>query len=326
MSDVEFSITGFGFAQHSLTASQKRTIRSIAERLLSGGDEVPRLSEAKMVEIIGHAIGTHNLEMHANKRAESVLNQLKEDLTQLGASNAGIAKVKRGEPVTKHSSGTVRVGDRKVLIAVHRRAARRPNSPTKNVAKRVDAILIVPNQGHAHRSFLAVARKLKRELYSGRAEIVKATVPSSSVIGVTLETDGGGAFSWSDYSGLKTVMVISHAGPCDGPNLDHDASGVQPWRVKEGTQCTDDAELIPAGVKFWRKVGDVLRKNGKVVLMSCHCGENNYSPLVAEAAEHTVFAADGDFAAAHGAAALNHARKMEAGRPTNIFKKFTPPK
>jgi len=191
-------------------------------------------------------------------------------------------------------------------------------------ADRVNAILIVPNQGHGRTGFLAVARKLKRELYRGRAEVVKATVPSKSKIGVALEIDRGGPFAWKDYSGLKTIMVISHAGICSGPNLDHDGSGEQPWGVPADVECTDEAALKPAGVKFWRKVGKALGKTGKTIILSCHCGENNYASLVAEATGHTVFAANGDFAAAHGGAALSHARKMEAGRPTNIFKKFTP--
>ena len=126
MSDVEFSITGFGFAQHGLTATQKGTVRSIADRLFSGDDAVPRLSATRMIEIIGHAIGTRNLEMHANKRAESVLNELKEGLRQIGASNAEIVKVKLGEPVTKHGSGPVQVGDRKVVIAVRHDAGASP--------------------------------------------------------------------------------------------------------------------------------------------------------------------------------------------------------
>ena len=134
MSDIEFSITGFGFAQHGLTATQKRTIQSIADRLFSGDDAVPRLGATRTIEIIGHAIGTSNLEMHANKRAESVLNELKEGLSQLGASNAEIAKVKRGEPVTKHSRGPVQVGDRRVVIAVHRPVAPPPaESPITTV-------------------------------------------------------------------------------------------------------------------------------------------------------------------------------------------------
>lgn len=141
MSEVEFSITGFGFAQHSLTTTQKRTIRMIADRLFSGDDEVPRLSATKIIEIIGYAIGTHNLEMHANKRAESVLNELKGSLRQLGTSNTEIAKIKRGEPVTKHSSGPVRVGDRQVLIVVHRRAlpASGPYHPLIGSGKNVQA-------------------------------------------------------------------------------------------------------------------------------------------------------------------------------------------
>ncbi len=327
MSEVEFSITGFGFASHNLTGTQKRTIQSIAERLVAGDVEVPRLDTTEVIEIIGHAIGTRNLELHANERAEAVLDHLKKCLRQLGASNAGIAKLKRGEPVTKRSSGAVRVGDRRVLIAVRGpRESPAGDRPARKDGKRIKALLIVPNQGHAHSSFLAVARKLNRELYEGHARVVKATVPSSSTIGVTLEMDRGGAFSWSDYSSLKTVMVISHADICDGPNLDRNNTGEQPWRVKEGTACTDDAELIQAGVNFWGKVGDVLGERGKVVIMGCHCGENNYATLVAEAARHTVFAANGDFSAAHGGAALKHARKMETGRATNIFKKFTPSK
>ena len=322
MSDLAFSILGFGFAAHGLTATQKATIRRIAERLISGDDTVPTLRATRKVEAIGHAIGTRNLEMHANERANSVLAQLKESLTDLGASNAELAKLTRGRPVTKLSSGPVRVGDRQVLIAIHRRDS---TPPKDKPAKSVEAILIVPNQGHAHRSFRAVAQTLKRKLYR-TAEIVNATVPSSSGIGATLEIDGGGTFSWSDYKDVKTVMVISHAGICDGPNLDHEGTGIQPWQVKKGTACTEDAELASAGLRFWKKVGKILGSKGKIVLMSCHCGENNYASLVAAAAEHIVFAARGDFAAANGKSALGHARKMESGHPTNIFKRFRPPK
>lgn len=190
----------------------------------------------------------------------------------------------------------------------------------------VDAILIAPNQGHAHNQFLGVARKLKRELYRRRAEVVKATIPSASRLGATLRVDGGGTFSFDDYRDVKTVMVISHAGICDGPNLDHEGKVKdpfnQPWRMKRGTACTDDAELVPAGVRFWSAAGESLREKGKIVLMSCHCGENNYPDRVIGAAGHTVYGANGDFAAANGRAALSHARQMEKGRPTRIFKKF----
>ncbi len=322
---VEFSITGFGFAQHGLTPSQKQTIRRIAERLLSGDHEVPALSVTTRIDVIGHAVGTRNLETHANKRAHSVLDELRTRLVQLGASTAEVAKIRRGAPVTKRSSGPVRVGDRQVLILVRSRSAPPPRDrPRKKTSTRTDAILIVPNQGHAHRSFLAVARKLKLELYKNRAVVLKATAPSRAPIGVTLERDRGGAFSWDDHSGVKTVMVISHAGICDGPNLDRNGTGNQPWRVKKGTACTERAELVAAGIRFWGKVGDILRTSGKIVLMSCHCGEENYASLVAEAAQRTVFAANGDFAAANGESALKHAQKMESGKPTRVFKKFRP--
>jgi hypothetical protein len=119
LKEHEFSITGFGFAVHSLDFGQKETIRNIAERLFSGDDAVPGLGAVEMIEIIGHAIGTSNLEMHANTRAEAVLNELKNSLRQLGASNAEIAKIKRGEPVTRLSSAPAQVGDRQVRIVVH---------------------------------------------------------------------------------------------------------------------------------------------------------------------------------------------------------------
>ena len=121
MPEVEFSITGFGTAQHSLSSTQRKTIRGIAERLVSGDDEVPSLSAARMIEIVGHAIGTKNLEMHANMRAESVLTELNGNLRALGASDSEIAKIQLGEPVTKLSNERVQVADRKVLIAVHPR-------------------------------------------------------------------------------------------------------------------------------------------------------------------------------------------------------------
>lgn len=110
-------------------------------------------------------------------------------------------------------------------------------------AARVRALLIVPAQGHARGAFRGVAHKLKRELYRRQAEVVRASVPSSSKYGVNLEIDGGRPFSFGDYADVKTVMVISHAGPCDGPNLDPRGTGEQPWRVAEKTACTDDARL-----------------------------------------------------------------------------------
>jgi hypothetical protein len=110
MKDIEFSITGFGFAAHSLNPDQKATIRSIAERLVSVDNAVPRLSATEMIEIIGHAKGTRNLAMHANERADSMINELKNCPRNTGASNAELAKVKRGEPVTKHSAAPAQGG------------------------------------------------------------------------------------------------------------------------------------------------------------------------------------------------------------------------
>lgn len=188
--------------------------------------------------------------------------------------------------------------------------------------KAVVAVLIVPNQGHGTGVFLGVARALKAEVYNGKAIVVKATLSSSSTTGVKLSTDTGGAFSWDSSGRLKTVMTISHGGICDGPNLDHNGTGAQPWGVVEKTACTDEAQLGAAGAAFWRRVAGALRPTGKVVLLGCHMGESNYARLVAEAMGRTVYAPNGSFAAGNKASALSHVEKMETGKETGVFKRF----
>ena len=117
-------------------------------------------------------------------------------------------------------------------------------------------------------------------------------------------------------------MTISHGGMCDGPNLDHDGTGEQPWGVDPSAACTDEAELGTRGTAFWRRVAGALRPTGKVVLLGCHMGESNYAKLVASAVGRDVYAANGDFAAGNRSSALSHVGRMEAGKETGVFKRF----
>jgi hypothetical protein len=195
MPEVEFSITGFGTAQHSLSSTQRKTIRGIAERLVSGDDEVPSLSAARMIEIVGHAIGTKNLEMHANMRAESVLTELNGNLRALGASDSEIAKIQLGEPVTKLSNERVQVGDRKVLIAVHPRDT--TPSEVRIAAALSDYLTPEPPTGWQKLGHTGAPHKLgKVDVWVGPERLWKAEMKAASI-----------AERWSaNYAGIAHVI------------------------------------------------------------------------------------------------------------------------
>lgn len=194
MREVEFSITGFGTAQHSLSSTQRKTIRGIAERLVAGDAEVPSLSAATMVEIVGHAIGTKNLEMHANKRADSVLSELNGNLRSLGASDSEIAKIKRGEPVTRLTNERVQVGDRKVLIAVH---PRQTPAEVKIAAALSDYLTPEPPTGWQKLGHTGAPHKLgKVDVWVGPERLWKSEMSAASI-----------ADRWSDnYAGIAHVI------------------------------------------------------------------------------------------------------------------------
>ncbi len=121
MAVFEFAITGYRFASHSLTAAQKRKIQDIADRLFAGEGELPPFNDIQVIEVIGYANGTRNLEMHANKRAEFVLDELKLCLRDRGATSTQVAKINLGAPITKKllSDSQSTASYRKVVIEVH---------------------------------------------------------------------------------------------------------------------------------------------------------------------------------------------------------------
>lgn len=184
------------------------------------------------------------------------------------------------------------------------------------------AVIVVPSQGKHASMFKDVAKSLRRKVYSKEATIVETTVSSIfGVLSVTFNTLDGKVFSWADVSNLDSVLTISHAGFCDGPNLASEAGGYQPWGSPE---C--DGTLSVEGAKFWATIGSTLKSGGKIILIGCSMGAGLYGQAVANAAKRTTYASDGLFAAADEATTLKHVKAIEKGLPIRPMKRFNPAK
>jgi hypothetical protein len=140
-----FAVEGFGYTRSTLTSSQKSRVASIALNLYTGAGNVPPLSRVKQVRITGFASGTRRLDLHAQRRAKSVSEELVRQLQDLGAVDRDIAKISIDHPITKpvKSQGASDARFRKVEICVVRSA--RPAGPTPPVkVNLVDMLRRVP--------------------------------------------------------------------------------------------------------------------------------------------------------------------------------------
>lgn len=187
------------------------------------------------------------------------------------------------------------------------------------------AVIVVPSQGKHASLFKDVAKSLKKKVYLKEAIIVTTTV--SSLFGgnfVTYDKLDGTSFSWAEVSNLASVLTISHAGFCDGPNLTPGEGGDQPWGTEPSREPGCSEVLSAQAVTFWRLIGTVLKANGKILLIGCSMGLGKYGQSVANAAKHTTYASDGLFAAADEATTLKHVKAIEKGLVIQPMKRFNP--
>lgn len=187
----------------------------------------------------------------------------------------------------------------------------------------MNSAIIVSTQGSDVASFQLVARKLKATVYGGSALIVFTTVtPHDGQLLVTFHTDKAGTkpFSFSDASGLRTVITISHGGAGDGPNLGFGVgdpafpSGYQPWGRDQGKIGTEEECLSYEANLFWSTVGRSLRAGGKIILLGCLMGSQWYATSVAGASNRVVYAAVGFLGAGDPEVAVPWVKAIESGK------------
>ncbi|HRX62947.1 MAG TPA: hypothetical protein P5260_17275 [Candidatus Competibacter sp.] len=176
------------------------------------------------------------------------------------------------------------------------------------------AIIIIPSQGKHYKMFDGVAREVNNKIYHGRAEVIKTRVSLSDTSPATVRylTAKGSPFSWSHAHHITTVLTISHGYRFDGPNLAYgrEDERYQVWGVNERT-----GELNDAGKKFWgKKVKNVLKSDGKIILVGCLMGAGNYARNVAREAGVKVYASKTMFAAADVAIVMKHVKAIEEGK------------
>jgi hypothetical protein len=184
------------------------------------------------------------------------------------------------------------------------------------------AVIIVPSQGKHASMFEGVAKSVDRKVYGGKATVVRTTVTKGDdgALGVTFGKTNGKSFSWGDVSELSSVVTISHGGSCDGPNLNYGSGGDnQPW----GAEACDEA-IAEGGRAFWGSIATVLKPTGKVILVGCYMGLGSYAKGVAAVTGHSVYAADGLFAAANEATTVKHVGAIEKGVVIRPMKRFDP--
>lgn len=186
-----------------------------------------------------------------------------------------------------------------------------------------DAVIIVPSQGDSHLSLQLSATTVNNEVYSGSATIVKTTVKvSKNTPTVTLKTVVGKPFLLGSVNNLKTVLTISHAGACDGPNLAAgdttiDLTAHQPWNSLNWS-CY---ELSVEAKSFWKLVSKSLRADGKIILIGCEMGVS-YAKMVATETGKRVYGSMTSLAAAHPPTVLKHVKAIEEGgllAPMRLF-------
>jgi len=186
-------------------------------------------------------------------------------------------------------------------------------------------IIIVPTQGHDTNAFLAVAIGVARDLYGGDATILRTTVTlvrgtayAPEEFSVAFHTRDGAEFDWDTVSGVGTVITISHAFSCDGPNLAYQDGGYQPF----GTVKSGCDELTPLAQDFWETVGNRMVPGGKIFLAGCFMGWGQYGSLVASASGRTVYASDGFFGAGDIDTVSTYPRYIERGTVRPPMKRF----
>src|SRR5271166_5165287 len=136
-------------------------------------------------------------------------------------------------------------------------------------------VIIVPTQGANAKNFELVAKSLNHKVYSGKATIIKTTITESGE--VDFKTHDGKPFSWGAAHHLSSVLTISHGMECDGPNLALGDDTVhilhhQPW----GGLPAHCGELTETAKSFWKSVSKTLTKNGKIILLGCSMGHDQY--------------------------------------------------
>lgn len=184
------------------------------------------------------------------------------------------------------------------------------------------AVIMVPSQGKHASMFKDVAKSLNRKVYAKEAIVVETTVRDVlGVLVVTFNKLDGKIFTWADVNNLDSVLTISHAGYCDGPNLAFGDGGQQPWGT---VNC--DGVLSTEGAAFWGSIGRSLKSGGKIILIGCSMGAGVYAQGVANTSKRTTYASDGLFAAADEATTLKHVKAIEKGLPIRPMKRFNPEK
>jgi hypothetical protein len=188
------------------------------------------------------------------------------------------------------------------------------------------AVIMVPAEGQHSGQFFWSAQAVKSQVFKGAATIVKVRVdlPSNYDYGkqlynqfpVKFVTDGNRPFSLAHHRNLRSFIIISHAGPLDGP-IFYDARGnqYQPWShlavvvydektrqyrvlTRPGSHLMPEPSstnrhrpdmFMPQAVKFWHLVGECLAPKGKTILLGCNYGELTYLDKVAVASRHKAF-------------------------------------
>jgi hypothetical protein len=188
------------------------------------------------------------------------------------------------------------------------------------------AVIMVPAEGQHAEQFYWSARAVKDQVYKGDATIVKVRVelPKDynydtqlfNQFPVKFVTERNHPFSLARHRNLRSFIMISHAGPADGP-IFYDARGnqYQPWThlavviydekthqyqvvKRPGSHVMPEPSsakryrpdlFMPWAGKFWHLVGECLAAKGKTILLGCNYGAHTYLDKVAVASHHKAY-------------------------------------
>jgi hypothetical protein len=130
------------------------------------------------------------------------------------------------------------------------------------------------------------------------------------------------------------MLIISHSGSQDGPNLSYNAGGYQPWSNYDPLGEADGnpysaggkfwVEMFrPRAWNFWSSVGRSLVPEGKIILLGCNLGMG-YHEQVANASGRTTYGPIDQCAAGDATTAVRLVRGIERGEPATIIKRAEP--
>jgi hypothetical protein len=223
------------------------------------------------------------------------------------------------------------------------------------------AVIMVPAEGKGAQQFFWSAQAVKTQVYKGNATIVKVRIELPTDYSydrqlyhpfpVKFVTDGSQQFLLARHKGLGAFIIISHAGPADGPIFyDGRNNQYQPWThvavvyydgksdhfqvlARPGSHLMPEPRVGPRyrpdmlaqrAVKFWHLVGQCLAEEGKIILLGCNYGAETYLDKVALASHHKAFGPKTQIMAGDVKTAVAFINHIERGKPDDKTRGVSP--